>query len=96
MESYFITEDFKMEINNNVVRTVFPNLNNHHRDILFKYLINVIDIVAIKFNFDIQMKDLYEQQFRQNNYRDVIGLLLMLLPYIDDSTGDKKEKINIV
>ena len=93
MEYEFVTDGFKAEINNNVMKSVFPNLQNNHREILFNYLINVIDIIAIKFNFNLQLKDVYEQQFRQNNYKDTIGLLFMLLPYIDDTSGDKKKKL---
>jgi len=93
MEYYFITDGFKGEINNNVMNSVFPNLNNYHKEILLNYLINIIDIIAIKFNFNLQTKDVYEQQFRQNNYKDTVGLLFMLLPYIDDTSGVKKKKL---
>lgn len=94
MEYEFITDGFKAEINNNVMKSVFPILNNYHREILLTYLLNVIEIIAIKFNFNITTKNKYEQQFRQNNYRDTVGLLLMLLPYIDDTSGEKKKQIS--
>lgn len=90
MEYYFITDSFKSEIKKNVIDSTFSSLNDNDKSMLFGYLINVIDIIAIKFNFDIDKKKLYEHQFRQNNYRDAMGLLLLLLPFIDDLSGNKK------
>ena len=93
MEYYFINDDFKFEIRQKVINGVFPNLNIHHADILFEYLLNVIDIIAIKFNFNLLKRITYEQQFRQNKYRDAIGLLYLLLPFIDDTSGIKKQSL---
>lgn len=93
MEYYFINDDFKFEIRQKVINGVFPNLNIHHADILFEYLLNVIDIIAIKFNFNLSKRIIYEQQFRQNKYRDAIGLLYLLLPFIDDTSGIKKQSL---
>lgn len=93
MEYYFINDNLKNDIKQNVVNKTFPSLNQQNKNLLLEYLINVIDIIAIKFNFDISKRELYENQFRQNNYRDAIGLLLMLLPYIEDSNNEKKNKL---
>ena len=88
-----MTESFISEIKQNVVFNVFPNLNNYHQNILFDYLIKIMDIISIKFNFKIANRKIYEHQFRQNKYRDSIGLLLMLLPFIDDTLGIKKKNL---
>lgn len=93
MEYYFINDSFKLEINQNVVNNVFPNLNGNHKNILLEYLLNVMDIISIKFNFDLSKRNIYEQQFRQNKYRDAIGLLYLLLPYIDDTSGEKRQSL---
>ena len=85
---YFVTNNFSSEIKKNVVWSVFPNLNSIHQNILHEYLIKVIDTIAIKFNFMPTKRDTYEDQLRQNGYRDTIGFLLILLPYIH---GDKSK-----
>ncbi len=94
MEYYFIENGFKYEIKTNAVDKIFPVLNTYHKSLLFEYLINIIDVIAIKFNFDLNNRYTYEHQFRQNNYRDAIGLLFMLLPYIDDTFGTKSKSLS--
>lgn len=91
-EYYFISGAFKNEIKI-VVNKTFPALNAYHKTLLFEYLINIIDTIAIKFHFDLDNKASYENQFRQNNYKDTIGLLFMLLPFIDDINGTKCKKL---
>src|SRR5438034_1037828 len=93
MNEYFINNNFKNEIKINVINEVFPKLDNFEQNLLLDYLIKIIDVVSIKFNFDLSKRTIYENQFRQNNYRDSIGFLLMLLPFIDDSSGEKKKKL---
>ena len=78
---------------NKVVNSIFPNLNSHHQNILSTYLIQIINFIAIKFNFDPNKKEDYVYQFTQNNNKDMVGLLLMLLPYINDDTNTKKSKL---
>ncbi len=86
MESYyFITSGFKSELQNNVINESFKSLNTDHKSILLDYLSDIIDVIAIKFNFRISQRDIYEQQFRQNNYKDAIGLLYLLLPFINEN-----------
>jgi len=86
----FVTPSFKKEIEY-VIKIVFSNLNINHQQLLLQYLAEIIDIIAIKFNFDDQSK--FENQFRRNNYRDIKGLLLLLLPFIDDENETKKKQI---
>ena len=93
MEYFFVNDNFIREIKNNVVDKIFENLNQNDKSILSNYLILLIDTICIKFNFDKNQTDLYEHQFRQNNYRDSIGLLLMILPFIEDESGIKKKKL---
>lgn len=78
-----ITDIFEQELHDNVMSTLFPNLNSNDFNILFSYLLNIIDIIAIKFHIN---SPIFEEQFRQNNYRDATSVLLMLLPYINDDT----------
>jgi len=93
MEYEFVTDSFKNIINKYVVRDIFKNLNENQIDILTKYLVDIINTVAVKFNFNFDEKQIYEKQFTQNNYQDIKGLLNMLLPYIDDPSNTNKQNI---
>jgi len=88
-----ITSAFQYDIKKNVVDKLFPNLNIDHNNVLHKYLVSIVDIIAIKFNFKLENRIKYEKQFKQNEYRDLNGLLYMLLPYIDDPEDIKKKNI---
>jgi hypothetical protein len=92
MGYYFITSDFKDDIKNQVINNEYKNLNKFEQNILFEYLIDIIDLIAIKFNFDTsaESKNTYIYQFKQNNYQDIKGLLNLLLPFIKDG-ADKSE-----
>ena len=84
----FIDKSFSDEILNNVIRVVFPNLNMVHQSLLHEHLIDIINVISIKFNFVDKKKTLYQNQFRQNKYKDSIALLNIILPFMDD-TQDK-------
>lgn len=92
MEWYFISDQFGNYIFNIIVQT-FPSLNSAEQHILHNYLLQIVDIIAIKFNFDINNKSIYEAQLKYNNGRDLVGLLLLLLPHIDDETGKNKKEL---
>lgn len=77
---------------NDVIGMVFPNLNTNDKGFLREYLLDIIIFVAYKFNLD-DKPDEYIRQLTQNDSRDLIGFLLMLLPFIDDSDGKKKAQI---
>lgn len=85
---YFITSEFKNEINKEVIINTFPNLNKEHNELLLKYILRIIDFIFIKFGISDSNKILFERKLKSNNYRDIRGLLLLLLPYINES-GDK-------
>ena len=86
--SYFIENKFKLEIKN-VVAKIFKNLYSDHKILIQKYLIGIMELICIKFNFNDHNKPLYYNQFRQNNYRDVKGIINILLPYINDPNYTK-------
>ena len=65
MNYFFITEDFENEILENVVHVIFPNLNSNEQNQLNIYLVDIVDIICIKFCFDETNKDLYLNQFRE-------------------------------
>lgn len=89
----FITPEFNNEIKERVIKMIFQNLKNEHMQLLHSYLINLMNIVSIKFCFDKKKQLLYETQWRLHSYRDVRALLNIILPYIDDPTDSKKKMI---
>lgn len=93
MSTNFIRQDFINDIYQNVVVRTFPLLQESHKRILLDYLINLLNLIVYSFNFDLDNSVIYEHQFRQNNYQDVVALLLLLVPYINDDTNTKKQTI---
>ena len=91
--SRFVQPDFKMEIYKNVISATFPNLIDTHKNILLKYLTRLLDVVAYSIFFEDILnseEDKLRNQLRQNNYRDVLGFMFMLLPYTDDTSDTTK------
>jgi thymidylate synthase len=77
---YFVNSQFKSRIDNNVIFRIFPKLNSQQFNLLSQLITETIDIIAIKFNFDLKERHLYEQQFEQNDHRDIKAILQLLLP----------------
>lgn len=90
---FFIESDFKNDIYINVIGKTFPLLQSSHKILLLDYLITMLNIIAHSFNFDFNRKEIYEHQLKQNNYQDIMALLLLLLPFINDDTNKKKQTI---
>jgi hypothetical protein len=79
---------FYGELKYNVVIKTFPLLNTFDVGFITKLLINTIYEICMAFCFDIKHNfNLYYNQFIQNDYLDVKGILFLLLPYINESTG---------
>ena len=76
----FITQYLQNDINNNVINIMFPHLISPHKQLLLKYLIAILNILAYIYNFN---NNDYIHQIQQNNYQDVKWLLLFLLPYLN-------------
>jgi hypothetical protein len=91
MSDIFFSDDFTQIIYQNVINDLFPILRKDHKDLLFEHVTMIIQTVAMCFSFDKNNRSLYENQFIQNNYRDLKGLLLLLLPFIDESFAAMSE-----
>jgi hypothetical protein len=87
------TNEIKNELYNNVISQMFPNLNTNDKNILANGLYLIIDLLCVTFNM-FDTRDLFLRQLRQNNYNDTFGLLLLLLPFINDDDGSKKKELN--
>lgn len=97
MSSRLIPNFFKSNFNNdiylNVISKTFPLLQSSHKKLLLDYLVTTLDVIARSFNFDINRTNIYEHQFKQNNYQDLVALLLLLVPFINDDTNTIKQTI---
>lgn len=106
MDDYKFTDKFfEDEIDKMVVSYMLPSLNYDHKMIINKYLIKLINIIALCYNFNSD-KNMYIVQLRQNNYQDAKWLLTHLLPFItsgemenitsfDDIYVQKKKLVDI-
>lgn len=80
-ENKFVDNNFKSIISQ-TVRNFFPKLNNDDINILDKLTIFIVDLISYKYGFKKDKK--YYEQWTQNNNMDIKGVILLLLPFIDD------------
>lgn len=79
-----LSSSFADEIEKMVIKKVFPLINNQDSSLLVKLLQDLIIHICVVNCFDIiNNYELYYGQFIQNDYMDLKGLLLILLPYIN-------------
>ena len=78
----FVDELFKDEIYS-VVRDFFPKLNNEDINVLQVLTTFIVDLISFKNHFNKTIPD-YKNQWTQNANRDIKGVILLLLPFIDD------------
>ena len=91
--NYFKTQNYTFinyTLSDNIKKTVnilFPNLNNQDTEVLFYFTKNIIEKISNYFNFD-KTNDNYYKQWTQNNYRDIKGIILLLLPFINNKNTE--------
>ena len=71
----------------NAIQILFPNLNKQDFDVLFLFTENIIEKIS-NYN-DFKKEDDYYKQWEQNNYQDIKGVVMILLPFIDDKNNGK-------
>lgn len=82
--------NFDRELYDNVIKQIFPNLNSVESELLLKYYMRILDMIAIFFRIIIENKSQqFANKLRFNNYQDAKGILYLLLPYIN-SDSDKR------
>jgi len=91
MNNYSVSNNFKAEIRKYVVLDVFPSLNIGDITLLDSSLIYLLSIIGNSFLFNQTTYNDFENQLRQNNYRDCVGLMLLLIPFIDDDINSSKK-----
>ena len=83
-------------LSNNIKKAInilFPNLNNQDSEVLFLFTENIIEKISKYFDFD-ENNNNYYKQWIQNNYRDIKGIILLLLPFIDDKNTTNMIDLN--
>ena len=83
-------------LSNNIkkaIKILFPNLNNQDSEVLFLFTENIIEKISKYFDFD-ENNENYYKQWIQNNYRDIKGIILLLLPFIDDKNTTNMIDLN--
>lgn len=90
----FVDNDFRNYIKLFVLDKVFPILNSDEKGMLLDYLVQLIDYISVKYNFlEYGDESDFIYQFKQNGGRDILALLNLLLPFIDDIDGSKSKRL---
>ena len=71
----------------NAIQILFPNLNKQDFDVLSLFTENIIEKIS-NYNY-FKKEDDYYKQWEQNNYQDIKGVVMILLPFIDDKNNGK-------
>ena len=100
--NYFILDHnnngFELDVKNKI-KTMFSELNADDLSFLHKLLIDLINYISVYFGWNIHennspfTKQYYIDNLSGNDYKDIIALLNLLLPFINDPTDDKKKKL---
>lgn len=93
MANRFVDTTIKNILMDNVISDMFPNLITEHKILLHKYLVRLVDLLSVTFNFNNDNN--YVHQLRQNNFQDIKWLLLHLLPFINDDGTKLKDIVNL-
>tara|TARA_B110000908_G_C10266319_1_gene464341 strand:+ start:2138 stop:7012 length:4875 start_codon:yes stop_codon:yes gene_type:complete len=83
----FINEEIKINIIKSI-KSTFPLLKESDKNLLFIVTSRVIDIISLKFGFD--KLDTAHMQWLNNNNMDIISIILILLPFLDDIKDNGK------
>jgi hypothetical protein len=78
----FVDETFKEKIHT-IIRDFLPKLNKEDITVLQILTTFIVDLISFKYHFD-KNDPVYKNQWMQNANRDIKGVILLLLPFIDD------------
>ena len=91
INTFFIPEE-KMYLKtyiDNIVNNYLPNMVSKEQKIISVY--TTIILIFISYKFNIEEDDL-DSQVIMNNNRNIIGIINMLLPYLDDKNNYENQK----
>ena len=78
----FIKRNFFIDKIKDTLNDFFPSLNKEDINVLEILTIFTVDFISFKYGF--KEEDDYYLQWEQNNCGDIKGVILLLLPFIDD------------
>ena len=67
-----------------LVKSIFPNLNELERDTISSITSQIIDLMAMKFGFNIDDVEEFYTAFTENNNQHIYSTIKMLFPFMDD------------
>lgn len=89
----FLTEKRKIYIQNIIKDRLLSNLNTTEFDQLIEIYFKLLEDIYIKLLIDAKEDELFFDQLKRNKDRDIIAILFLLLPYINDSNNYEKFKM---
>lgn len=89
----FISDSFKLTIKN-YIRGTFTNLNNYDINVLSVLTVYIIEDITIRYDF--YNNPLAQDQWTQNNARDIISICQSLLPFVKDENYSKLTSLKIL
>lgn len=84
-ELHFVNENLKLIIKI-TIDNFLPNLNSEDKNILLILTTFLLDLISYKYGFDSLDSEYYKQWY-QNDNKDLKGIILLLLPFIDDKNN---------
>lgn len=90
--SVFIKPEIRVELENIIREKLLTQLNQQHFNLLIDKLCQILDDIFILFNMPDAMS--FQELLYANNNRDLIGLFLLLLPYINTASLPKLREIH--
>jgi hypothetical protein len=84
MESLFFNNDFNQILRINVISDLYPLMIQPHKEILLKYLRQLVLVVSMIYNFNKpDLRNIFFHELCQNNYQDLKWLCSFLLNHLE-------------
>ncbi len=83
---YLLTEEMDNHIDK-IIDSIFTRLVSGHKDAIKKFTKILIDTIGCKLNFTPRTANQFFQQISQNSSRDIISIMYLILPYINDANS---------
>ena len=85
-EIYLLTNQMQKHIEG-VIDSIFVKMASGHKEFIKKFTIYLADTIGCKLNFtNLNVNDFFTQ-ISQNDSRDIISIMYLMLPYIDDANN---------
>lgn len=84
MESPFFNDDFDSILRINVISDLYPLLIQPHKELLLKYLRQLVLVISMIYNFNKpDLREIFFHELCQNNYQDLKWLCSFLLNHLE-------------